>query len=208
MIIGAADSTGTNNWSGGMDEIAIYTNPLSDAQIRALFDACDLPYAVTQSVGGAFAPGDTYNLTFVASNNWSRFAASPANPLTAFVPNTLSYQWYTNGVPLPGATSPTISFASLAPSDAATYSCVVTNVGGSVTSSPAVITIAYPQLTISSSGGNTTVSWPASYALTGWFLQTTPSLATPSWTPVATNPPVTLPTSGSEQYFQLIEMRP
>lgn len=204
LIIGAADSTGTNNWSGGLDEIAIYTNVLSGAQIRALFDAHDLPYAVTEPVGGSFAPGDAYAISFVASNDWSRYAASPANALTAFQPNTLSYQWYKDSSLLPGQTFPTLNFASLSTADAATYVCVVTNnISGAVTSSPAVITIAYPQLQVSAAAGNATVSWPSSYALTGWYLESTTSLVPTTWSPVATNPPAILPASGSASYFRL-----
>ncbi len=204
LIIGAADSTGTNNWSGGLDEIAIYTNVLSSAQIRALFDARDLPYAVTQPVGGSFAPGDAYAISFVASNDWSRYAASPANGQTAFVPNILSYQWFKNGSPLAGETASTLNFPSLAAGDAATYECVVTNnVTGSVTSSVASIAVAYPTLTITASGGNATVSWPASYALTGWTLETSPLVSPTTWTEAATNPPAVFPITGTEQYFRL-----
>jgi len=203
LIIGACDSTGTNNWSGGLDEIAIYTNVLSSTQIRALFDASDVPYGVTQPVGGSFAPGDAYSISFVASNDWSRFASSPANAQTAFVPNALSYQWFKNNSPVSGATSSTLSFPTLSGSDSGTYTCVVTNVGGSVTSSAAVITVAYPTLTITPSGGNATVTWPSSYALTGWALQSTPSLSPTSWTDVATNPPAIFPITGAEQYFRL-----
>lgn len=204
ITIGALDADCNNNWSGGIDEIAVYTNALTTAQIKALFDASDMPYVITQPVGGSFAPGDVYTLASVSSNNvnagnWT----GSSQPSTVFTPNPLSYQWYANGVPLPGATSSSINFAGFTANDAGTYVCVVSNIAGSVTSSPAVITIAYPQLRVSVSGDNATVTWPSSYALTGWFLESTLSLSPTSWSPVATNPPAVLPASGAEAYFRL-----
>lgn len=203
LTIGAMDETGTNNWSGGLDEIAIYTNALSDAQVQALFTSSDLPYGVTQPVGGSFAPGDIYALSFACSNNWSRVAAAPANPLTAFVPSTVNYQWYTNGVALPGGTSSSISFEGFKPSDAATYVCVASNVSGAITSTPALITIAYPQLQVQAAGSHATITWPSSYTRSGWFLESTPTVSPTSWTPVATNSPAIVPAGAVEEYFRL-----
>ncbi|MFM1770599.1 MAG: hypothetical protein RJA22_3128, partial [Verrucomicrobiota bacterium] len=37
LIIGALDNVGTNVWSGGIDEVAIYTNALSDSAILSLY---------------------------------------------------------------------------------------------------------------------------------------------------------------------------
>jgi hypothetical protein len=57
----------------------------------------------------------------------------------------LSYQWRKNGGGIAGATSSTLSLASVAASDAGSYDCVVTNVIGgvtiSVTTSPAALTV-------------------------------------------------------------------
>jgi hypothetical protein len=52
-----------------------------------------------------------------------------------------SYQWRKDGVPIGGATSATYSISSTATSDAASYTVVVTNGVGSVTSTSAVLTI-------------------------------------------------------------------
>mgnify|MGYP003871686823 CR=1 FL=1 len=51
------------------------------------------------------------------------------------------YQWRKNGTPIPGETSATLAFASLAGSSAGTYDCVVTNSCGSVTSDDATVTV-------------------------------------------------------------------
>lgn len=51
----------------------------------------------------------------------------------------LSYQWYRNGVPLPGATDARYVIANASTSDEGTYICVVTNECGADTSDPIVI---------------------------------------------------------------------
>jgi len=206
ITIGALDADGNNNWTGGLDEIAFYTNALNNAQIKALFDASDVPYVVAQPVGGSFAPGDIYDLSCVASNNMNIWQSS-GQPSTVFTPNPLSYQWYFNGTPIVGATSTTINFNVMNPTNAGTYVCIVTNISGSVTSSPAVIAVAYPTLSASkpaTPGGNTTISWPSSYTLTGWYLQETPSLQPPTWTDYATNPPVAVPATSTQDFFRLV----
>ena len=50
------------------------------------------------------------------------------------------YQWLTNGVPIPGATNATYNVASPQPSDAGTYSVLVSNYFSSVLSSNCVVT--------------------------------------------------------------------
>jgi hypothetical protein len=50
---------------------------------------------------------------------------------------TLSYQWRHNGQTIPGATGSSYTIAGVGPSDAGEYDVVVSNAGGSQTSSPA-----------------------------------------------------------------------
>ncbi len=61
--------------------------------------------------------------------------------VTASGASPLVYQWRKNGTNIVGATSPTITFNSLALADAGTYSVLVTNVAGSTVSSNAVLTV-------------------------------------------------------------------
>ncbi len=51
------------------------------------------------------------------------------------------YQWTKNGNPIFDATTPTLSLTNVQAGDAGTYALVVTNVAGSVTSAPIVLTV-------------------------------------------------------------------
>jgi YVTN family beta-propeller protein len=53
----------------------------------------------------------------------------------------LSYQWYLQGSPIPGATSPSYLVGSAQSSNAGGYACAVTNAVGTVTSSVAKLTV-------------------------------------------------------------------
>lgn len=50
-----------------------------------------------------------------------------------------SYQWLKDGVPVPGATAATLNFAPAYRTNAGTYTVIVSNASGSVTSSPALL---------------------------------------------------------------------
>lgn len=55
--------------------------------------------------------------------------------------NNLSYQWQKNSTPISGATASTYTVSNVQAADAGSYSVVVSNSGGSVTSSSATLTI-------------------------------------------------------------------
>lgn len=58
------------------------------------------------------------------------------------------YQWKKDGSDIPSATDATYSKSGALPADAGSYTCVVTGAGGSVTSSPAIVTVkALPVIT-------------------------------------------------------------
>lgn len=52
-----------------------------------------------------------------------------------------NYQWLFNGVSIFGATSPTLSLNSVTTANAGTYTCVVSNIAGSITSTPSVLSV-------------------------------------------------------------------
>jgi len=56
----------------------------------------------------------------------------------------LSYQWYFNGTALSGATSSGLSLSNVQSNNIGSYSVVVSNIAGSVTSSTATLTVYFP----------------------------------------------------------------
>jgi len=117
---------------GGMDEVSLYNRALSAGEIQTIFNAGSLgkcqggvaPFIINQPASQTVAAGT--NATFGVS-------AGGTQPL--------SYQWRFRGTNLNGATSSLLSLSDVQSSDAGTYSAVVSNAFGSVTSSNAVLTV-------------------------------------------------------------------
>lgn len=61
--------------------------------------------------------------------------------LSILATNATGYQWKKDGEDIPSANSATYTKQSVAPSDAGSYTCVVTGAGGSVTSNAATVTV-------------------------------------------------------------------
>lgn len=106
----------------------IVTNPLGSATssnaVLTVNTNPSAPVFITQPSSNTVRVGDS--TSFIA-------AAVGTQPLT--------YQWKTNGVALPGATSPTLNLTSIQVTDAGTYTVVASNSVGSTTSSNAVLTV-------------------------------------------------------------------
>ena len=120
-----------SNYGGLMDELSLYNRALTAAEIQAIYAAgsggkCppSAPFIVTQPTNQAVALGSTATFTVVAGGT------AP-----------LSYRWRFNGTNIAGATNTTLAFVNVQPTNAGTYSVMVTNAYGSVTSSNAVLTV-------------------------------------------------------------------
>ncbi|MEO5961436.1 MAG: immunoglobulin domain-containing protein, partial [Opitutaceae bacterium] len=87
------------------------------------------PHIVTPPAAKTILAGETFSLTVVATG-----APEPV------------FQWRKNGVDIPGATGTTFSISSAQPADAGNYSVIATNVGGSVTSIAAPVTVNHSRL--------------------------------------------------------------
>jgi len=99
------------------------------------------PTIVSQPTSTSVTSGETATLTVAASGT-----------------GPLSYQWSKDGVPVPGATSSTLSLAGITSSQAGSYTVAVTNAVGGVTSDSARITVSSPSATgtyFGSFGGGT-----------------------------------------------------
>ncbi|MGQ0641336.1 MAG: PxKF domain-containing protein [Gemmatimonadaceae bacterium] len=114
---------------GRLDEFAIYSRALSQAEIQGIVAAgasgkctCAMTEITTQPASITKRVGDAVSFSVTATGT------------------TLSYQWTKNGVDILGATGPSYSIASVASSDAGDYTVVVADCG-SVTSTVATLTV-------------------------------------------------------------------
>jgi hypothetical protein len=101
----------------------------------------------------------------------------------------LSYQWSFNGTPIPGATNSSVALNSSRMADGGTFTVVVTNAFGSVTSAPALLsvlnigTITPPTIitpALGSTGFSFQFSWPPGLA---YVVMASSDLV--NWTPIA-----------------------
>ena len=90
--------------------------------------------------------------------------ATAAFSVTATGTQAPTYQWQLNGTPIPSATLASYSISSAQAANAGSYTCVVTNAAGSVTSSAATLTVNIPA-TITSQPSSVSVNPAASATL-------------------------------------------
>jgi hypothetical protein len=134
---GVLDTTG-NFFNGSIDEVAIFDRALSSSELSELFGA-----ALT---GGLLPPG-------ISSSPGSLmlYAGRTATFHVGAVGTSLQYTWRKNGVSvsnggnLSGATTDTLTITNVSGANQGGYDVIVSNAGGSVTSSPpAVLTVVTP----------------------------------------------------------------
>lgn len=125
----STEASTTEGWIGAIDEVAFYSDALGAEAASAHFSAfrAGEPPVIAniQPQSGEYLAGISATLKV--------FATGPA-PFT--------YKWYKNDTLIPDAGESSFTIASLGAADAASYYAVVSNEGGSVTSSPVAITVA------------------------------------------------------------------
>ncbi len=132
-IGGIGNVTTANRWGGTVDELAIYGTNLTAATIAGqytnfVFGTNVAPPAITsQPTSKTLLAGGSPQLTVTA---------------TGALP--LDFQWTSNTVAIPGATSSTLVLSNSTAASSATYSLTVTNVFGSTNSQPIVLTFLAP----------------------------------------------------------------
>jgi len=135
---------------GWIAEAAILTNALDLATISNLYNSVPLPPVITQA---PLAPSPAYLGSSATFSVW------------ADGPGTLSYQWSYNGGALAGVTGTNYSISNLTVAANGTYSVVVTNVYGSVTSSAVlVVTATLPPATLVPAVEERWLGFPLSFA--------------------------------------------
>ena len=113
-------------------------------------DAANYSVAVTNIVGSIASSSATLTVLVPPAIVTPPAAASAVAggsatfTVTASGTAPLGYQWLKNGAAISGATSAALTLANVTTSDAASYSAVVTNAAGSVTSGGAVLTVQLP----------------------------------------------------------------
>ena len=106
------------------DTSGTYGTPVGTSGTASYSATAVAPAITSQPVGLTVTVGGSASFTVVATG-------------TA----TLGYQWSKDGAAISGATSATYAIASAQYSQAGSYTCVVTNSGGSVTSAAAVLSV-------------------------------------------------------------------
>lgn len=98
----------------------------------------------------------------------------------------ISYQWYRNGLLLPGDTTAQLLLPKVDTADAGTYTCIVTGICGADTTAPIVLNVnAYPQVSIQVNG-NQLQALPPGLVQYSWLNNNQPTGITG---PVYNNPP-------------------
>ncbi|HPY30113.1 MAG TPA: hypothetical protein PLT00_08595 [Verrucomicrobiota bacterium] len=133
LRIGGNSATGDGFFDGNVDELAIYASALTEDQVK-------LHYAVgltniTLPPAPAVITADPE-----ATEAYSGRAATFSVTADGALP--LSYQWYKNAEPIPGANEDVLNYVCNYETDNnAVFTVVVTNAYGSDTSEPATLTV-------------------------------------------------------------------
>jgi uncharacterized repeat protein (TIGR03803 family) len=165
----------------------------------ALIQTADGTLYGTTTAGGPGGKGTLFRLAItgapqITAPPVAQAVVAGSNALfsvAAFGAAPLAYQWLKNGAPLTdsgnlfGATNRLLNFTNVTAANAGTYSVVVSNTLGSVTSATASLTVVgTPVITSAQRAGNTvTLTWTTTVGQR-YRLQYKTSLAATSWSSV------------------------
>ena len=130
-IGGPGTSATANQLAGNVDELAIYSTALSQSDIQVHYSK--------------FLYGTNTSAPSIVSQPASKTllaGASPVLSVSAQGTLPLTYQWTSNNVVIPGATSQTLALVNV--SATATYALSIQNPYGTTTTQPIVLTVAAP----------------------------------------------------------------
>jgi hypothetical protein len=208
-ILGAA----TNYWltitnvqltNAGYYDVVITNSGGARTSAPALLTVWQPPVITNQPLGSTNLAGAGVNFNVTAGG----------------VPG-LSYQWKLNtNTVLPGATGPSFTITNIHLSQAGTYSVVINNSAGSVTSSPAILAVKTPpsppitSSSVSAADGRFHITFNPVAGLTN-AVQTNSNLATGAWStmtniapPVATNAITIMDAVNATGKFYRIQINP
>jgi hypothetical protein len=136
-------TTGESYWDGklnGMlDEVSFYNRPLSNNEIAAIYNAGAGGKCKGTSTGGnpPAITNQPVSIGVIVSNTASFTVGVSGDP-------TLNYQWWFNATNAVGLNTNVLTLNNVTGTNAGNYSVVITNVSGSATSAPALLTVKYP----------------------------------------------------------------
>ena len=134
LYLGSFDGSSLD-WPGAVDEVEIYNRALTAGEIAAIYNA---------GSAGKCMSGQAPAITAQPQNQIQVAGSNATFTVTASGTAPLSYQWRKNGGSLSGATSTTLTLTNVQLADAGSYSVVVSNSYGSVTSQVAVLSVTTP----------------------------------------------------------------
>lgn len=138
LLIGINSANGvlTTPFAGRIDEVSIYNQALTYAEIAAIYQAgtngkCPLPLAAPAFV-------------VQPESQSAGVGGSVAFSATASGTAPLRYQWNDNGAAVPNATNSTLTLTNLQLTNAGNYTLTASNYAGWAVSSNAVLSVGFP----------------------------------------------------------------
>jgi hypothetical protein len=132
--IGAVGNLATSNrWAGAIDELAIYSTALAPATIQTHY--------------GKYFYGTNTAAPVIASQSPSKTLLAGGSPVLLVQASgtpPLSYQWSSNSVVIPGATSASLTLANATVSYSASYTVTIQNPYGTTNGAPIILSFVAP----------------------------------------------------------------
>ncbi len=141
------DAPFSYQWFSNSVAIVAATNSVYNIGAATAADSGDYFVTITNASGSATSSVATLTVVvapviLASPASLTVVTGSPAGfSVSAIGAAPLSYQWRSNDAAIPDATNVSYSIASTQPGDAGSYTVVVTNFAGSVTSAPAILSV-------------------------------------------------------------------
>ncbi len=128
---------GTDLWIRWTDLGAMIPAGIAGGQLASVVTIDDVTIGISATISNPVAPGFTTQPASQTVNT----GANVTFTVEASGTPTPAYQWQKDGVNITGATNASLILSSVTAADAGSYTVVVTNSAGSVTSDAAVLTV-------------------------------------------------------------------
>ncbi|MCX6928212.1 MAG: immunoglobulin domain-containing protein, partial [Verrucomicrobia bacterium] len=135
LQIGHDPSITTRYFNGLIDEASVYNTALSAAQVQAIYLA---------GMSGKCPVATPPSILVQPANQMAILGSNVIFSVTSAGTPPLSYQWSWAGSALDGATNASLTLTNVQFSQAGNYSVVITNAGGSASSSNATLSVNFP----------------------------------------------------------------